>query len=457
MPRLGHKKSRNGCRQCKARHVKCDENKPCSSCARHGVKCSLVTWPEGAPDPIPVPTTRTASTSSNTTRIKAEDASKPSPPIPTPAPTSLPIELVLNPSPSVVAQSPSDHSSHASSDPFPYLTKFVDKTETAEPDIWIRDLELMHHWSTKAYSTLSVPKHKEHVWQVTAPQHAITHVFLMHELLAYSALHLAFLHPEHRTGYSMLSSHHQNLAIQSMRKVFQNITAENCHALFATSSLITLTAFATTTVDEAKRQTPIDDLLDRYALVQGMYEILKTNHIYLYQGPFSQLLTDSSPSSSTLHTPPPPPLLLALLSQTLQPTQDAIATLIDSIHYATRHQSDDNAELRCAFLWPVRILPAFLNLLRQRHPVGLIVLAHYCVVLHAAGPVHWAMRGWGERVIRGVEGCLMSGRGERTVWAAWLAWCLDVVLGERGKQNEGGDGGVGGISGWGPMGPMTMR
>ncbi|KAK3948966.1 hypothetical protein QBC32DRAFT_45527 [Pseudoneurospora amorphoporcata] len=42
-PRLGYKKSRNGCLRCKARRVKCDENKPCSACQRHGVLCSLVT------------------------------------------------------------------------------------------------------------------------------------------------------------------------------------------------------------------------------------------------------------------------------------------------------------------------------------------------------------------------------------------------------------------------------
>jgi hypothetical protein len=32
----------------------CDENKPCGSCARHGVQCSLVTWDPDAPPPEPV-------------------------------------------------------------------------------------------------------------------------------------------------------------------------------------------------------------------------------------------------------------------------------------------------------------------------------------------------------------------------------------------------------------------
>jgi hypothetical protein len=87
MARLGHKKSRLGCRQCKARHVKvchdktawpliraepqetrekllnpkqCDELKPCSNCARHGVQCSLVTWDATSAPPNP-PATHSSS------------------------------------------------------------------------------------------------------------------------------------------------------------------------------------------------------------------------------------------------------------------------------------------------------------------------------------------------------------------------------------------------------------
>lgn len=51
----------------------CDENKPCSNCARHGVKCTLVTWDEHAPDPVPIPTARSGSVASNSGR-KTSDA-----------------------------------------------------------------------------------------------------------------------------------------------------------------------------------------------------------------------------------------------------------------------------------------------------------------------------------------------------------------------------------------------
>ncbi|KAL6406471.1 Sterol uptake control protein 2 [Ilyonectria robusta] len=40
MPRLGYRKSRQGCRRCKQRRVKCDESRPCSACTRHGLECT---------------------------------------------------------------------------------------------------------------------------------------------------------------------------------------------------------------------------------------------------------------------------------------------------------------------------------------------------------------------------------------------------------------------------------
>ncbi|KAL2870555.1 Zn(II)2Cys6 transcription factor [Aspergillus lucknowensis] len=52
-PRLAHRKSRNGCQRCRARRVKCDENRPvCRDCHRHGVPC-IYDRHEGA---VPLPT-----------------------------------------------------------------------------------------------------------------------------------------------------------------------------------------------------------------------------------------------------------------------------------------------------------------------------------------------------------------------------------------------------------------
>ena len=185
MPRLGHKKSRNGCRQCKRRHVKvcrcvgprpfgaensrvddaprqCDEKKPCSNCARHGVECSLVTW---------APNTTSSTPLAQVVPIKREPSASASSSAPDPIPkrqkkaceldpllcwrepcssasqlstatSRLPIDYVLNPTPSTPANSEGS-SPYSQSDTYPFLAKFAHKTDTVQSDYWVRDLELM--------------------------------------------------------------------------------------------------------------------------------------------------------------------------------------------------------------------------------------------------------------------------------------------------------------------------
>ncbi|KAF2188980.1 hypothetical protein K469DRAFT_626772 [Zopfia rhizophila CBS 207.26] len=411
MPRLGHKKSRNGCRQCKARHVKCDENKPCSSCARHGVQCSLITCDPGAPVSPPVgPATRSAASSSRATKPTSQTKEKPSTQVLTPA--SLPIEYVLNPSPVPAASSPDGVSNHSSLDPFPYLSKFANKSESIQPNYWARDLELMHHWSTNAYLTLSERDDIRYMWQITAPRQAITHQFLMHEILAYSALHLAFLYADQRRSYYALGTHHQNLAIRNMRAILPNMSADNAPALFAVSVLIALTALGAGSLDITGSQSPIDDLLDLYALMQGVSHLLTSAQSEIFEGPFNGIFRESPTDT------PQQPILHHILHHIDDVTAfldinaigedahkeyvEAINSLKGAIAQSTDPQADCR-EIRIAFLWPIRISPNFLQMVRQKQPVALGIMAHYCIVLRAAEHTYWFVRGWAERVINEIS------------------------------------------------------
>jgi hypothetical protein len=55
----------------------CDELKPCSNCARHGVPCSLVTWDPSAPQPSPGPTPSESSSAPKHLNEESEDPPKP--------------------------------------------------------------------------------------------------------------------------------------------------------------------------------------------------------------------------------------------------------------------------------------------------------------------------------------------------------------------------------------------
>ena len=101
-PRVGHKKSRKGCAQCKRRHVKvchismvtrpnfmlegagradshslsqCNEESPCANCVRHSVPCSLAGGPNVQRDDAKAkPRSPATSISSHSTRTSSHDA-----------------------------------------------------------------------------------------------------------------------------------------------------------------------------------------------------------------------------------------------------------------------------------------------------------------------------------------------------------------------------------------------
>ncbi|GKT89252.1 DUF814 domain-containing protein [Colletotrichum tofieldiae] len=134
----------------------------------------------------------------------------------------------------------------SSPDPFPYFVKFT--TGPVEPvhlSKWITDLELMHHYSTTTCLTLPRSNDVSQIWQFEVPRLGLTYMFLMHEILAISALHLGYLHPEQRESYALHASQHQSDAIAGMRESLMQITPDNCHALFGTSSLLVLNAYST--------------------------------------------------------------------------------------------------------------------------------------------------------------------------------------------------------------------
>ncbi|KAH8725827.1 hypothetical protein GQ44DRAFT_614849 [Phaeosphaeriaceae sp. PMI808] len=415
MPRLGHKKSKLGCRQCKTRHVKCDELKPCSNCVRHGVPCSLVTWGHAHHPPSESATSSSDNAAKHVKQTLDEPMilQKTSTPLP-----SLHIDYVLNPpkidstSVSVMSEdsSPSSQSDHPA-----FLTQFIHNNERNQADIWVRDLELMHHWSTEAYGSLSQRDDIQYVWKILAPQHAVTHTYLMHELLAFAAQHKAHKHPDQRLQYYTFGVHHQDLTIRAMRKIIQNITEHEAVAIVATSTLLTLSIFASTGFELSHPEIPsstdpIDGILNIFSLMQGITDVialaqqLVTNS---FLGPLFRDAKDPTPSQPMLFDLKCqlPALLLFIESQNLLPEPErevylGAVRLFEPILQMTTQACTDNREMRFLFAWPLRVLPEFTVYLRQRRSGAVTVLMYYSSILFVAQRRYWFLDNWGELLIQ---------------------------------------------------------
>ncbi|KAF2088811.1 hypothetical protein K490DRAFT_19036, partial [Saccharata proteae CBS 121410] len=105
------------------------------------------------------------------------------------------------------------------------------------PTDWAQDLHLMHHYTKTTSTTYSTREELIEVWQSWVPAAAIKYPFLMHGILATSALHLAHTHPNEALKYLSLFTNHQSLALTGFRSALPSITPENCHAIFAASMI----------------------------------------------------------------------------------------------------------------------------------------------------------------------------------------------------------------------------
>ncbi|KAK0724050.1 hypothetical protein B0H67DRAFT_481487 [Lasiosphaeris hirsuta] len=449
--RLGYTKSRAGCLRCKQR--RCDETRPCKACVRHGVQCSLVT-----------PRSSDGSSSPTPPRQSAAPQSAPPALLPsfTPLPNrSRPIQqrpVQQRPAsrntqaddlaPSVSGSEPASsrasvsaasvsYSAAASPDPFPYFAKFITGQAQDHSENWVSDLELMHHFATSTAHTLLRTEVPEvgagHIWQIEVPRLAFAHVFLLHQILATSAFHLAHLCPQQRQKYAVQASQHQSLAIQGVRAALANITPENCHALLAVSSLFFVGALAASRPDGHNNPT-IDDLIDIFHLVKGIGGVLDTSEAVLRAGPLRHLFYTSG--GSNLHRAVSlvtaelnalqPRIHAALADDPARPVIEAEAlSFLACIGRSVMNSG--SPEYRIIAAWPISMADEFIPLLRRRHQVALVLLAYYCAVMQATEVGYWFTQGWGLSGIQDIERLMVS------------PWDLDVA---RVKEwvTGGGDG-----------------
>ncbi|KAL0943045.1 fungal Zn binuclear cluster domain-containing protein [Colletotrichum truncatum] len=443
MKRLGYRKSRNGCLRCKERRVKCDENKPCSACVRHGLPCSLENAgaPLGGSSQVPTqPPAGSLGPRAKRSGSRGSAVVRRRPSAQSPASLS-PLSAAGSLGGHQSTSSPGGQTSPSSqSDPFPYFSRFLtdlNKTETASG--WISDLELMHHYTSVSYRTFSHSSHAQRTLQYDVPREALSYPFLLHQLLAFSAYHLAYLQPECRHAYLMQAAQHQNDAINGMRgTLLGKISSTNCHALFASSVFLTLSAFATYPSYEKYNPSfsPIDSMLDIFTLSDGMSVILRASDDDLHKGPLRDLfLRNPSEGQTTVEASLQPlferlPRVSSRLAEIglveaegKYTINEAVMALTESIaKVSSINALSASAEFRAVFSWPVRMSTEYLDLLRRRHPAALVVLAHYCIIINAAEPFCWFLNGWARALISVISEQLIG-----TPWGELLVWPREVI------------------------------
>nr|UPX44866.1 hypothetical protein FAC5L9_29 [Penicillium camemberti] len=198
-PRKSHTKSRNGCKTCKRRHIRCDETFPqCRNCTKHNCRCDYQDM---------------AATQSSPPARRGPD-------------------LLM--SPDIEMEIENWHRTGVP--PYPEL---VQCPRAGWSHLSRADLRLVHH-----IVGLSIDLHRRGlssctVWAQKMPNFlaiALTNEFVMSSILGLSAFHLAFLTRDQET--KQLAYHHKVTALRGLQTAIGSFSKDNCEAVLAASILL---------------------------------------------------------------------------------------------------------------------------------------------------------------------------------------------------------------------------
>ncbi|OGM50529.1 hypothetical protein ABOM_000889 [Aspergillus bombycis] len=356
-PRRAHKKSRTGCVQCKERRVKCDESVPCFNCERRGLPCHYAVQNGKGPG------------TSSSRPVKAHNSQT---------------ELALSLSHSSKRRLTGKESASA----FDHLLANV-----ALPSHWTaQDPELMHHYCMLTSKTLSRRNEVQEVWQDTIPKISFSHEYLMHGILALSALHIALETPERCSSYLTRSSFHLTLGLRTFRTLLHSPTPENCCPLFAFSGVMIIYAYASPVMDD-NTLCPLENIIEVFKLCRGILVLEPFMH-FVRESPLRLFVWDGLPyyldSQSLdgfyrefLHQIHRLKQFFAL--EDINATErDVYNHGLSELESSLTRMRDAGLPLECgmAFLWPISAGDDLFHSIQRKRPYALLVLAYYCAQLH---------------------------------------------------------------------------
>lgn len=396
--RRSHTKSKKGCSQCKVRRIKCNEAHPvCSNCERRQITCDFTLTPDSSISPL-----------------KTDEPSQ--------------ISQEKSPRSDALSTPPAT----ASVDPFAAPDLLSTKKTTS---LDVTDLKLMHYFTTVVAYDLSDHDSTEALalWQEHAIKLGFKHDFLLRGVLAVAAYHMGFHKPERKAELDVIASNHQNLALASFSETLADVNESNCHALFAFSCLIIVMAFASNT--KAKPSDFNTEVLQWFYLLRGASIVLRMHSEAIKSSFLKPLLDEMVHNQSTpSHEIPGADRITDLFRicnissqerETSQAYTHAITSLLGTFTHTYMCKASGKGTVLPGFVWPINLPPEFVDLLSEKQPEALLILAYYCVIVYwgEQGTYDtWFLKGWSRYMLETVKDLLPDS------WHEHLSWPNEIIV-----------------------------
>ncbi|KAI1746969.1 hypothetical protein F4782DRAFT_522849 [Xylaria castorea] len=414
MQRRSAKKSRHGCKECKRRHVKCDESRPsCANCKVRHLPCSFISS-------LPIPqrsttaATASATPSPNSTTVSESHLSEAGDAVPYTA--------------TVISPSGSNHdlaTPLSLSRPAFTINSLISTDQTFK----LYHLELLHNFRTDVLGNIILNPAAIDGYMAMTVGEAAEAPYLMDQLLAISAANMSTKRQHQRRFYQDEATHLQTRGLASFNAA--QAAADNTLAGFVFSTLLSqqvlFDAFSTRT----DFPTFLDKLITSFHICGGV-RIMTGKSWPFIMAQYRKKTGISLPAEFIVGRGPDTILTMKLarlemllanenISSSVLSSCNTALRLLRDISYTPPVGSRLSAVRTTRVLqWAVQVPPDFIKLLEQRQPESLIIIAYYALLIHDTRD-YWAYGDAGAFIIRSITRFLGK------YWAGWLAWPNEVI------------------------------
>ncbi|KAF4956014.1 hypothetical protein FGADI_4187 [Fusarium gaditjirri] len=229
--------------------------------------------------------------------------------------------------------------------------------------------------------------------------------YLLHQVLAFSARHLAAIYPERSAKYLHQAVELQTRAVSLFNSTKRQVDSSNCVAIL----LFSVTLGHHLLADALATRSPdgLDGFLSRYVqcveMNWGLYRLTRSAWPLLLNTELEPVLSWSRQQSSKdpigNHCKPVVQLIndsTALSSEEKEVCQEAIQYL--QLGFDAMCEDDDRSRYRMIFQWTMLASPELTSLLATKRPEALILLGYYALLLHH-GRRLWQVGNTGEYLL----------------------------------------------------------
>jgi hypothetical protein len=295
---------------------------------------------------------------------------------------------------------------------------------TGTPLLDPRAFELLQHYARVASFTLST-KGTLDIWKFSIPEEAKTHQFLMHSLLALSALHLSYVRIDNRDEYVYYANKEHEDALACFRSSVGSIDCGNGNAVMAFSFLTVVFSIGLPLVyGFARTQLPTTAFIQIMNVLRGAHSAANPVLPGVKKGALGPLIEirqqQGKPKTCPMHRRGAEVLdNLYSYIETCDESEEYKPIYRDgvtSLYNFLKSMADAPPSWANYLSWPVSVSPSFFKLLQEERPFPLIILATWCVGLWRS-PNLW-FNAWSKRIVSNIYHQLEGEAKEAVRWPA---------------------------------------